>query len=85
MRLVGASTVEGLQRSPHAGVLLGEDGGGALEDHLLGDTPDTGEHPEAPTLETVRPTRASDGVRELATEPAEQIVGGGPPILQLVG
>jgi hypothetical protein len=66
-------------------MLLGEDSRGGLEDRPLGDTPNAGEHPEAPSLETIRATGTSNGVGELAAEPAQHLVGGCPPMRQLIG
>jgi hypothetical protein len=65
-------------------MLVREDSRGGLEDHLLGDTPNAGEHPEAPSLETICATGTSNGVGQLVAEPAQQLVGGIPPIRLLI-
>jgi hypothetical protein len=66
-------------------MLLREDSRGGLEDDLLGDTPNPGEHPEAPSLQTICATGTSDGVGKLAAEPAQQLFGGSPPIRLFIG
>ena len=75
----------GAEEDADAGAILGEGGGGGLEDDLLGDPPDTGEHGEAPAVQAVGAAGTTDGAGELAGEPAQELVGGDGPVLDPVG